>query len=64
MNYFADLGVDSKTMAYPPFRHFVHQRFPHLKFSAKEAVVSESINLAAASSNTDTVFRVETSQQF
>jgi len=57
--YFSDLGMDSKVMAYSTFRNFVHQRFPQLKFTSREAVLHDSIN-TASSSQTDTVLKIET----
>jgi len=57
--YFSDLGMDSKMMAYSTFRNFVHQRFPQLKFTSREAVIHDSIN-TTSSSQTDTVLKIET----
>eukprot|EP00092_Neocalanus_flemingeri_P010063 GFUD01010845.1.p1 GENE.GFUD01010845.1~~GFUD01010845.1.p1 ORF type:complete len:700 (-),score=179.25 GFUD01010845.1:253-2352(-) len=57
--YFSDLGMDSKMMAYSTFRNFVHQRFPQLKFTSREAVLHDSIN-TTANTNSDTVLKIET----
>jgi len=76
LKYFADLGMDNKTMAYSTFRHFVHQRFPQLKFTSREAILGPvtsgapgdpgvSINVSASDRH-DTVLSIqtETHQQF
>ena len=64
LKYFADLGMDNKTMAYSTFRHFVHQRFPQLKFTSRETIVGEtSINVAAGNIH-DTVLSIETETHF
>ena len=70
LQYFShlDLGLGSKTMAYSTFRNFVHQRFPQLKFTSREAVVHNvekpnmSINISASNINEidDTVFSINT----
>lgn len=57
--YFSDLGMDSKMMAYSTFRNFVHQRFPQLKFTSREAVIHDSIN-TGSTNQTDTVLKIET----
>jgi len=76
LKYFADLGMDNKTMAYSTFRHFVHQRFPQLKFTSREAILGPvtsgapgdpgvSINVSASDRH-DTVLSIQTEphQQF
>ena len=53
LEYFSHLGLDSKTMAYSTFRSFVHQRFPQLKFTSREAILHNvenpniSLNISA-----------------
>ena len=61
LKYFSDLGMDNKTMAYSTFRHFVHQRFPQLKFTSREAILGpgDNINLANTSAH-QTVLNIET----
>ena len=73
LQYFShlDLGLGSKTMAYSTFRNFVHQRFPQLKFTSREAVVQNvenpnmSINISASNINEidDTVLSINTEPQ-
>ena len=66
LQYFSDLGMDTKTMAYSTFRHFVHQRFPQLKFTSRETVLAASpgdaglsINVSATNRQ-DTILSIET----
>ena len=65
LKYFADLGMDNKTMAYSTFRHFVHERFPKVKFTSRETILGDSggggvsINMSA-SNRQDTVLSIET----
>ena len=68
LEYFSHLGLDSKTMAYSTFRSFVHQRFPQLKFTSREAILHNvekpniSINISASNINEidDTVLGIGT----